>query len=274
MGTDKDQTMLNKGRSKKPKQVAFSHEFGNELGEVPGYIPVAERRKLAEQTAEKLQASGEELTPVILKGKGSKGLATSVWGRAWCRNLERYADYEHRLPSGRSYLRNGSVIDLRLSSGRIEAKVQGQELYDVSIKLDTCAPEHWDDLRRTCSQTGLTLIDLLQGRIAPQIMEIMTTPTTGLMPEPGAIRFSCTCLDWADLCKHAAAALYGVAIRLDEQPELLFLLRGVDHHELVASAVQSTAAAIDLGLDDLGDLANTDLGALFGIDLETDSANN
>lgn len=229
------------------------------------YVPVAERRKQAAKRSAKLLKSGEDLQPVTAT---ARGIATTFWGRAWCRNLEQYADYETRLPRGRSYLRNGQVLDLRIERGLVLAKVLGSELYDLRVHIEPLPPKAWKRIRKLCAGGIGSTVELLQGKLSEQVMAIITEPGTGLFPTPAEIRFACSCPDWADLCKHAAAALYGIGVRLDEAPELLFTLRGVDHAELIAAAADAAVEHAQAAVQTSGDsVAAADLSAVFGIDL-------
>ena len=197
------------------------------------YVPVAERRKKAEKIAAKMQKKGVVLTPVI-GGRGN--IAKTFWGKAWCENLECYSDYANRLPRGRTYVRNGSVIDLKISEGKVQAQVMGSSLYQVAVSVLPVATPQWLAISADCSGSIATLVELLQGRLSKAVMERICTPKTGLFPAPKEISFTCSCPDWAGMCKHVAAVLYGIGVRLDNQPELLFSLRRVDAKELVAQA--------------------------------------
>ena len=90
------------------------------------YVPVAERRRQAERKLEKLKKKGQSVLPVTIAGRT---IANSFWGKSWCSNLERYSDYENRLPRGRTYVRNGSVVDLQIAKGEVAAMVSGSNLY-------------------------------------------------------------------------------------------------------------------------------------------------
>lgn len=197
------------------------------------YVPVAERRKQAEKAAAKMQKKGVTLTPVI-GGRGS--IAKTFWGKAWCDNLERYSDYANRLPRGRSYVRNGSVIDLKVAEGVIQAQVKGSRLYKVAVSVAAVPARQWQAISADCAGSIDTLVELLQGRLSKAVMERICTPKTGLFPAPKEISFTCSCPDWAAMCKHVAAVLYGIGVRLDAQPDLLFSLRRVDAKDLVAQA--------------------------------------
>jgi uncharacterized Zn finger protein len=96
------------------------------------------------------------------------------------------------------------------------------------------------------------------------VLRTISDPEHGLFPKPNEIRLSCTCPDWADMCKHVAAVLYGVGVRLDSAPDLFFVLRSVDPSELLSTAAHDALGNVDA--DDEA-LAGEDLSALFGIDL-------
>ena len=204
------------------------------------YVPVAVRRKKAEKAAAKAAAKaikgGAELTP-IAPYRGA--VAKTFWGKAWCDNLERYSDYSNRLPRGRTYVRNGSVIDLKISAGGVHAQVVGSSLYKVVVNVVAVPDMQWQEIRADCSNSIDSLVELLQGKLSNAVMERICKPGSGLFPAPAGMQFSCSCPDWADMCKHVAAVLYGVGARLDHEPELLFKLRRVDAKELVAEAAVS-----------------------------------
>lgn len=225
----------------------------------PPYVPVRERMARAKREAQKLARGGKQLEPVAIAGRT---ITTTFWGKAWCQNLEAYSDYANRLPRGRSYLANGLVVDLKVARGRVQALVSGTSLYTIEIHIDTLAATRWKALTKACAGRIDSLVELLRGQLSDEVMRPMCDRTTGLFPSPREIRLTCSCPDHASLCKHLAAALYGVGARLDERPELLFTLRGVDSAELVAGAGTIAAPAPRKNA-----LAGEDLGALFGIDL-------
>ena len=235
------------------------------------YVPVAERRRRAERAMEKRRKAGDKVAPVTITGRA---IATTFWGHAWCDNMESYHDYENRLPRGRTYVRNGSVVDLQIAPGRITAVVSGSELYDVTITIKETPKPQWQSICADCAGGIDSLVELLQGRFSKGVMERLCRQQGGLFPRPADIRFSCSCPDHASMCKHVAAVLYGVGARLDHQPELLFRLRAVDEKDLVADidaalpmSKQGPAAGRVL---DAGDVS-----ALFDLDMvapETSSA--
>jgi uncharacterized Zn finger protein len=227
------------------------------------YVPVAERRRQAERKMATLKKKGQSVAPVKIEGRT---IATTFWGKSWCSNLERYGDYENRIPRGRTYVRNGSVVDLQIRKGEVTAMVAGSSLYNIKITIAPVAAARWKTICRDCAGTIDSLIELLQGRLAKGVMDRVCRQGDGLFPAPAEIKLSCSCPDWADMCKHVAAALYGVGARFDQSPQLLFVLRGVDEKELVAGAGQ------DLSLTKPVPLAGkvieqTDVAALFGLEM-------
>jgi uncharacterized Zn finger protein len=226
------------------------------------YVPVAARRQKMERTVAKLQKKGRVLSPVAAcRG----GIAKSFWGKAWCQNLERYSDYSNRLPRGRTYLRNGAVIDLEIRPGEVRAQVMGSSLYRVSVRISEVSGAHWQAIARDCARSIDTLVELLQGQLSTSVMERITRPGTGLFPSPKEISFSCSCPDSAAMCKHVAATLYGIGARLDGEPELLFDLRKVDAKELIACAGESGAPVQKLPAAHRI-LDSSKLADVFGID--------
>jgi uncharacterized Zn finger protein len=227
------------------------------------YVPVAEKRRQAERKLAKLKKQGQSVSPVTVEGRK---IAKSFWGNSWCSNLERYSDYENRLPRGRAYVRNGSVVDLQITKGEVSAMVAGSELYIVKISIKPVTAVRWKAICRDCAGSIDSLVELLQGRLAKGVMDRVCRESDGLFPSPGEIKLSCSCPDWADMCKHVAAALYGVGARLDEIPQLLFVLRDVDENELLAGVEQGlpltrTTPSATKVLDD------RDVAALFGLEM-------
>jgi uncharacterized Zn finger protein len=230
------------------------------------YVPVAERRaKAAREIAKLAKKTGRAASPVVLQGRK---IAGTFWGKAWCDNLEAYSDYENRLPRGRSYVRNGSVVDLQISKGIINAKVAGSELYRIEIRIKPLSPALWKSIQTECAGKIDSLIELLQGKLSSAVMQIVTRQEKGLFPAPKEIDLDCSCPDWADLCKHVAATLYGVGAKLDQNPALLFLLRGVDPADLISKA--SAAEAVRQTAPAAGGapvMSETEAADVFGIEL-------
>ncbi len=232
----------------------------------PPYVPVAERRRQAAAEMAKLSKKGHAVSPVQIAGRA---ITTTVWGKAWCANMEHYSDYSNRLPRGRTYVRNGSVVDLQIQPGKVAARVSGSSLYRIAITIKPLAAEAWKGLCADCSGGIDSLVELLQGRFAKGVMERLCRQGDGLFPVAKDISFDCSCPDGAYLCKHVAAVLYGIGARFDHQPELLFTLRQVDASHLLAKAGAgiTTAAAVSERT-----LATDDIGALFGLEMEMDQA--
>ena len=230
----------------------------------PPYVPVAERKARAAKEAAKLLKKGAVHQPVQLDGKT---IARTFWGKAWCDNLESYSDYANRLPRGRSYVRNGSVLHLEIRRGEIEALVSGSSLYKIKIGIKAVEKKRWDKLRQECAGSIGSLMELLAGRLSERVMGVMTSRTGGLFPTPAEIDLDCSCPDWAEMCKHVAAVMYGVGARLDEKPELLFLLRHVDHTELVSRTGAVEALTTGKGAKGVAVLDTAEVSDVFGIEI-------
>ena len=227
------------------------------------YVSVGQRRRKAAGELARLKKKGQTVSPVVVEGRT---IVRTFWGKAWCENLERYSDFANRLPRGRTYVRNGSVIDLQIAPGEITALVSGSEIYKVKVKVAPVGKARWQSICKDCAGAIDSLIELLQGQLSKGVMDRVCRQKAGLFPSPGEIHLSCSCPDWAEMCKHVAAVLYGIGARLDQQPELLFRLHDVDETELIAGAgtalahsKQAPAAAKVLDEEDLS--------ALFGLDM-------
>jgi len=232
------------------------------------YVSVAQRRRQAASEMAKLKKKGHPVSPVVVEGRT---IVKTFWGKAWCDNLERYSDFENRLPRGRTYVRNGSVIDLQIAPGEIKALVSGSEVYKVKVRVAPVAKARWESICKDCAGAIDSLIELLQGRFSKGVMERVCQQKTGLFPSPDEIQLSCSCPDWADMCKHVAAVLYGIGARLDQQPDLLFRLHDVDEKELIAGAGQALPLAKKAPAAKKV-LGGEDLSALFGLDMAPDAS--
>jgi len=230
------------------------------------YVPVAERRRKAAGAMARLANKGQTISPVVVQGST---IATTAWGKAWCANMESYSDYANRLPRGRTYVRNGSVADLQITPGTVAAKVSGSSIYCTTITVKPVPKENWQQICAACAGGIDSLVELLQGRFSRSVMDRLCRQGDGLFPAPKDIRFDCSCPDSATLCKHVAAVLYGVGARLDSQPELLFTLRQVDPAELLSKAGSGLVTAPAAGERTLAD---DDLGALFGLEMDGSTA--
>jgi uncharacterized Zn finger protein len=229
------------------------------------YVPVATRRAKALTAVAKANKKGTNYAPIE---SFSGAIAKTFWGKAWCSNLEQYSDYASRLPRGRSYVRNGSVIDLQVSTGSVRALVMGSSLYEVKITIQALPEPRWKAVCADCANSVASLIELLQGKLSKPVMERICAPTTGLFPSPKELKFECSCPDWAGMCKHVAAVFYGVGARMDQQPELLFKLRHVNALDLVAQASVAQPSAGKTKSSKVMDAS--DLGDMFGLDMDMD----
>lgn len=235
----------------------------------PKYVSVGQKMAKAEKKLKQLRKKMPDIRPVILTGSS---LARTWWAKSWNDNLERYADYDNRIGRGRSYLRHGAVLDLKITPGKVTALVMGTAAnpYEITITIQPVSANQWQTIKKQCQGHLKSLQDLLAGKFPKTLAEIFFTQDQGLFPAPKAIRFQCSCPDSASMCKHVAAALYGIGARFDEDPSLFFTLRGVDTGDLIADAVQGstdellnktrkkTAKVID----------DADLANLFGIDMD------
>ncbi len=235
----------------------------------PRYVSVGEKREKAERKLLQLKKKNPSITPLILQGAK---LAHSWWGKAWNINLEKYADYSNRIGRGRSYIRNGFVLDFKINSGEVTALVQGTRTspYKVAIKINPLAKKAWNEIKKECEGKIESLQALIEGRVPEELREIFTAKGTGLFPSPKEIEFSCSCPDWASMCKHVAATLYGVGVKLDQDPKLFFKLRNAEMDDLITKALQDKSKKMLKKAEKKTSRAIDDLDAagMFGIDME------
>jgi uncharacterized Zn finger protein len=285
-------------KTKSRRRASYGYGYRDEYGyrdwEFPRDVPAAERRAQAARRIEKLKKRGVAIDPVKIDGSV---IARTFWGKEWCDHLESHSDFANRLPRGQSYVRNGSVCDLKIEPGRISSRVAGNDLYEVAITIRKLPAARWAAIRRKCAGGIASVIELLQGRLSTGVMKIITDRENGLFPRPAEIEMDCSCPDWATMCKHVAATLYGVGARLDDRPELLFVLRGVDHEDLLsertlerlAEGMKTGAETAKSGLmapksgrrakrsvdgrvprdeaETLAEIAESDLSEVFGVDI-------
>lgn len=234
------------------------------------YVSVAERRRKAARYVARLGKKGRKVEPVEVLGRG-RAIATTFWGTAWCENLEAYAELSNRVGRGRTYVRNGSVIDLTIEPGKVTSLVSGSEIYEIDVRISPMAPKPWRSVVRTCAGKIDSVVELLAGRFDQGVMTHLCRQKTGLFPTPREIKFDCSCPDASGggwMCKHVAATLYGVGVRLDQEPELLFRLRQVDEADLLAKAAKGLTAAKAPKPGARPAIARERLGAVFGIELD------
>lgn len=229
----------------------------------PPYVSVAEKKERNAEMAAKLARKNANLKPVVITGRK---IADTFWGKAWCDNVESYQDYENRLPRGRSYVRSGAVIDLQVAPGKVTALVAGSASspYRISIEIKPLAKARWETLKQKCVGKIASLLALAQGKLPLEILEEFCDRERGLFPSPKEIKTECSCPDWAGLCKHLAAVLYGIGARLDEDPKLFFTLRGIDENELVGADVVDTLTA---GV--ASEIAPENLANVFGMEFDS-----
>ncbi|MCD6184998.1 MAG: hypothetical protein J7K84_04305 [Deltaproteobacteria bacterium] len=235
----------------------------------PRYVSVAEKTAKAAKKLKQLKKKNPDIMPVYIEGRT---IASTWWGKSWNRNLERYADYSNRIGRGRSYVRHGAVLDLRIEPGKVESLVQGSRArpYTVSIKIRPINKKTWQNIVSACKGKLESFEELLAGKFPKALSEIFMAQGVGLFPSPEEIEFDCSCPDWADMCKHVAATLYGISARLDENPGLFFSLRKVAMKDLVAQAVKDESRKLlaKAGKKSKRVIKEADIEDLFGIDMD------
>jgi uncharacterized Zn finger protein len=235
----------------------------------PQYVSVAEKKAKAAKKLKQLKKKMPNIRPVVIEGNA---LARTWWGKSWNKNLERYADYTNRIGRGRSYVRHGAVLDLKIEAGQVTALVQGSasKPYEVVIAIKGISQANWQKIKKQCEGQLKSLQDLLAGKFPKTLADIFFNQEKGLFPSQQAISFDCSCPDWASMCKHVAAALYGIGARFDEDPSLFFKLRGVDTEELIAKAVKDkTDKLLEKSKKKSAKvLDGADLSDIFGIDMD------
>jgi len=239
------------------------------------YVSVARKKSKAEKTLKRLRKNNPNIKPVTINGRA---IARTWWGKSWNKNLESYADYSNRIGRGRSYVRHNGVLDLQIKSGLIESLVQGTRSipYKVKVEIKAIKKSIWNDLQKASQGEFESLQELFEGKLPESLSEIFTDKKTGLFPSPEEISFDCSCPDWAGMCKHVAATLYGIGARLDVEPELFFTLRNVNMKDLITGAIKEKAGDLlkrakkktSKVIDD------ADISEIFGIDIDIDTISN
>jgi uncharacterized Zn finger protein len=237
-------------------------------GEWPAYVPVAKRRAKAAKTMEKLRKKGMNIQPVTIQGRT---ITKQFWGKQWCAHIETFSDFESRLPKGRTYVRNGSVCHLAIERGEVKAIVSGSGLYQVKIQFHCLPRAKWAKIVDQCAGKLGSVLELLQGTLDSNVMSLVTNTEAGLFPEQNELKFSCSCPDWASMCKHIAAVFYGIGHSLDTKPELLFGLRGVNHLDLISASTMATV--VKKGQEGKKGkkrkrIQSDQLSSVFGIDIQ------
>ena len=224
---------------------------------------VGELRQMAKETLSK----NKNFEPVIVEGNSRK-ICKSWWGDAWCRNLERYADWENRIGRGKSYVRNGNVVDLKIKGGKIHAKVQGSRKtpYTVKITIDMIDEKKRHRIEERATGKIQNMEALLTGTFPEELKELFFQED-GLFPSPDEIHFNCSCPDWAIMCKHVAAALFGIGVRLDSNPIYFFQMRGIDLDDFVTKVVSGKVETMLKNADVITSrvIQESEVPQLFGI---------
>ena len=216
-------------------------------------LKAADLEKLAATRLAEYQAEGEELQPVVNK---TRKLARNFWGSAWMKQLALCESGGMCLAPGRTLLRHACVLHVDIQPGSISALVSAEEVFEVELKLKSLDEERLDRLAATCSGHIDSLLSLMQGKVDEAVLQQLCNPENGLLPTPEDWHMHCTCPDWAEPCPHAAAAIYAAGCLIDEKPELLFTLRGIQPEALLSAP----APANEIDADKLS--------AMFGIDLD------
>ena len=173
------------------------------------------------------KSKSEIREPIIIEGRT---ISSSWWGKAWCDNIDIYADFDNRLPKGRNYVRSGCVVDLKIEYGVIRALVVGSrpKPYRVQIDIKPFSDNEVKAFEDKCRNNFESVEDFINGRFPDSFKKYFTSSSLNLFPKVKEMKFSCSCPDWAVLCKHVAAVLYGIGRKLDDDPMLLLRLRGID----------------------------------------------
>ena len=216
-------------------------------------LKAADLEKLAATRLAEYLAEGEELHPVVNK---TRKLAKNFWGSAWMKQLALCESGGMCLAPGRTLLRHACVLHVDIQPGSISALVSAEEVFEVELKLESLDEERLERLAATCSGHIDSLLSLMQGKVDEAVLLQLCHPENGLLPTPEDWRMHCTCPDWAEPCPHAAAAIYAAGCLIDEKPELLFTLRGIQPEALLSAPAPTNEIDADK------------LSAMFGIDLD------
>lgn len=229
-------------------------------------VTAAEKKEKANKSIAKLKKKDPSIEPIIIEGRT---LVKSWWGKAWNLNLESYADYENRIARGKSYVRNNMVLDLRINKGRVMAKVQGSRAkpYEVEILIDALSDEKWEYVTSLCNHSIDSLEQLIEGKFPKELDVLFKEKKYGIFPSPKEIHFNCSCPDWASMCKHVAAVLYGIGTRLDSNPMLFFELRDINSQELVKKSVEQKLESMlkNASKKSKREIAEKDISDIFGL---------
>jgi uncharacterized Zn finger protein len=230
------------------------------------YVPVAKKKQDAKKALDRLKKKMPDIQPVVIN---SNKLTKTWWGNAWNKNLESYADYSNRISRGRAYVRNGLVLDLRIDSGLVTAIVAGsrRDPYNVKITIDALSQDKWSRITEICGRSIANIDQLMQGKFPKELELLFTQKGEGLFPSPKEIKFSCDCPDWASMCKHVAAVLYGLGVRFDEDPVLFFKLRNIEIEALIKKSIEEKMGNMLKNSENKTRrvIKDADIGGLFGL---------
>jgi uncharacterized Zn finger protein len=215
------------------------------------------------------KAEGKIAIHKLLKGKpaqpvvGKRGtVATTFWGKAWVSHIRSIGEFESRLDRGRAIAGNGTLLHMEIEEGVVRAYVAGSELYSIGVKIQPLKPKRWEQIKSACAGNLGSMVELLQGKFSDEVMRVLIDPKTGMFPSDNDFDLDCSCPDWTRLCKHLAGVLFAVGAKLDQQPELLFTLRGVNPIDLIQVSpvvAKSTSDTSDV-------LDQSALSDVFGVD--------
>lgn len=232
----------------------------------PRYESVAEKKAKASRSLAKMKKKNPDIEPVIIEGRT---LAKNWWGKSWNINLESYADYSNRIERGKRYVRNNAVLDLKISKGKVIAKVQGSRVkpYDVEISIDALDNKKWEQVTELCNHRIDSLEQLIEGKFPKELEILFTDKKYGMFPSPKEIHFACSCPDWAYMCKHVAATLYGIGARLDNDPMLFFALRDIDGQMLIRKSMERKLESMlkNASKKSKREIAAKDISDIFGL---------
>jgi len=237
----------------------------------PKYVSVAEKRAKAEKKLAALKKKNPGIQPVVIEGKA---LAKTWWGKAWNKNLERYADYANRIDRGRSYVRHRAVLDLQIQPGKVSGLVMGGAAapYRVTVTIKPTPQKQWQHIKNQCKGKMESIKQLMAGKFPKALEELFTQKEKGLFPSPKEIELDCSCPDSAVMCKHVAAVLYGIGVRLDQDPGLFFVLRKAKVNDLISETVKETKKDLlnrsKKKSPKIIDEESRNLSDMFGIDLD------
>jgi uncharacterized Zn finger protein len=169
------------------------------------------------------------------------------WSKRWVDVLESFG-MGTRLIRGRSYARQGQVLSIEIMAGQVKAQVQGSspQPYKVKIQLKPLSDEDWDEVTDVMAEQALFAAKLLAGEMPRNIEEAFAEVSLTLFPASEAdLRTNCSCPDWANPCKHIAAVYYILAERFDQDPFLIFKLRGRAKEEIIAMLREKRNAEVE-----------------------------